>query len=646
MNGKHLISLISMALILALLAGMVHARTNAPLSVQREQYLAARTALAQGRIQEFERLAEKLRDYPLYPYLQYEKLQRRMRHAAESEIRDFLDQYGFIPVAYRLRGEWLDSLKRRGQTRKYLQYYDDRSSAKYKCYAVYARTLHGPVEGLEDEALNLWLVGESQPSECDPVFAWLEKRNLLSNDVRWQRIGLAMERRKLTLARYLSKKLPDADQPFFTAWLEVDRDPSALARLDILQEDKPIVRRIVGHAIGRIARGRVTDAMAKWQSLQQQYQFTEQEITSVDAQIALTAAQRHHPLASDLMQLLPDNIEDNKVQQWRARAALRAGDWPAVLRSVVLMDTDTRAELEWRYWHARALEKLGIENDAQQIYQEVAQERDYYGFLAADRMHTPYQLRNQPLSFVDAKIGTLLEMPEFLRIRELYHVGQIYDAQREWNRLPGILDNEQLAVAAYIAHQWDWHFNAIMTIAKSGYYDDLSVRFPTPYDTIVNQASRQFKIDSAWIYGVIRQESAFNVGARSHAGASGLMQLMPATAKQVARSINQSNPSRSKLLQPELNVQLGSAYLQQMLQRYNNHQVLATASYNAGPHRVKRWLPDTDQPMAADIWVDTIPFNETRSYVRRVLSYTTVYEWKLSNNMTRLEQRMPPVQGR
>ena len=168
------------------------------------------------------------------------------------------------------------------------------------------------------------------------------------------------------------------------------------------------------------------------------------------------------------------------------------------------------------------------------------------------------------------------------------------------------------------------------------------LRFPQPFDNLVYANANKFSLRPEYVYGVMRQESAFNSAARSHAGASGLMQLMPATAKEVAQSLRKSAPSRSALLQPKLNVELGSKYLRLMLDQYGNQQVLATAAYNAGPHRVKRWLPE-DKHMPADIWVDTIPFNETRKYVRKVMAYSTVYEWKMAQKTTRLQTRMPLV---
>jgi len=394
--------------------------------------------------------------------------------------------------------------------------------------------------------------------------------------------------------------------------------------------------------VRRWARKDVVDAAQAWQRVTSKYQFSQQQKTNTLADIALIAAWRHEPLAAELMASLPDDIDDVEVQQWRARAAMRANDWPAVLRSIVLMDVETKQQLEWKYWRARALEEMGIHTDAKFIYDKIARERDYYGFMAADRIQQPYEMNERPLQFTDLEIGRVIDYPPLIRARELLEAGQTHHAYQEWKHLTAGFNKKQLQIAAYIAHQWDWHHTAIFTVARAKHYDDLQLRFPQPYDDIVLKNAKRFSLKPEYVYGVMRQESAMNSLARSHAGARGLMQLMPGTARDVAKSLKIKSPSRTALMQPKLNVQLGSKYLRSMLDRYDNQQVLATASYNAGPHRVKRWLP-TEQKMSADVWVDTIPYDETRKYVRRVMAYSTVYEWKMVNKTTRLQSRMPPV---
>ncbi len=610
---------------------------------QRQMYMQARHALAMDQKQQFDLLASRLTDYPLYPYLQYEELRRRINTAPEKDIRTFLDNYAYIPAARRIRQAWLDVLMKRGQHQKFQRYYNaQEQSVAFRCFDLHTRLQSGQAPDAVNEIKKLWLTGKSQPNQCDPLFAWFEQQGHLSQELIWQRIDLAMARSDIRLAKYLAGKLTTEQVHWFALLNSVHHDPAKILTDPDLQDDHPIARKIIAYGVRRWARKDVQEAAEVWLKLRAKYHFETQQRHHTQADIALIAAWRHDPLAAQLMADLPDDIEDTEVQQWRARTALRDNDWPTVLRSIVLMDIDTKQQLEWKYWRARALEEMGIHADAKFLYEKLARERDYYGFLAADRVQKPYEMNDRPLQFTDFEIGRVLEYPPLIRARELLEAGQTYHAYQEWRLLTAGFDQKKLQIAAFIAHQWDWHHTAIFTVARAKHFDDLKLRFPRPYDDIVLANARQFSLQPEYVYGVMRQESAMNRLARSHAGASGLMQLMPATAREVARHLDMKAPTRNALLQPEINVQLGSKYLRSMLDRYDNQQVLATASYNAGPHRVKRWLP-TGANMPADIWVDTIPYDETRKYVRRVMAYSTVYQWKMAQTTTRLQSRMPPV---
>ena len=233
-------------------------------------------------------------------------------------------------------------------------------------------------------------------------------------------------------------------------------------------------------------------------------------------------------------------------------------------------------------------------------------------------------------------------MPAVVRARELLLVDQTTDARREWNLATRDFTQQQHQIAAVLAHQWQWYDYAIRTIAKGNYFDDLAIRFPTPFNDLVNKYSVKRKLEPAFVYGIIRRESAFNPQARSPVGARGLMQLMPATARQVSRKLKLKSPSRRDLYTPSFNINLGSTYISDMLKKYHGHRALASAAYNAGPHRVNKWLPEENE-LPADVWIDTIPFTETREYVRAILAYTALFEWKMNQNPTRLSEHLQPI---
>ena len=285
---------------------------------------------------------------------------------------------------------------------------------------------------------------------------------------------------------------------------------------------------------------------------------------------------------------------------------------------------------------------MGRQPEAEALYSALAEERSYYGFLAADRIGVPYNLYHAEVPASAAELSEMRHRPGIQRAHELYRLGRMTDARREWRFVTRTLDRRGLQVAAKLADRWDWHDRAIFTLAKTEYWDDLSLRFPLTHRSQIETQARDAELDSAWVFAVVRQESAFMPDARSHAGALGLMQLMPATAKDQARRM-QPRPSwqRRHLLEPDNNIRLGAAYLSRVYQDLYRHPVLATAAYNAGPGRVKRWLPDSDLP--ADLWIEMIPFSETRTYVRRVMTYTVIYEHRLQNEPTRISERLRPI---
>ena len=279
------------------------------------------------------------------------------------------------------------------------------------------------------------------------------------------------------------------------------------------------------------------------------------------------------------------------------------------------------------------------------MFRELAQQRDYFGFLAADQLGLSYQMQQHPIKPNQGILMELEQRPAIQRARELFDLKMTLDARREWFYTTQSLNEEQLIQAALLAHQWGWHDRAIITVAQTEYRDDLEIRFPLVYQEQVIKNAGHYGLDPAWIMGIVRQESAFMEDARSPVGALGLMQLMPATGAQTARQLRIPLHSQYGLLQADKNLQIGSGYLSAMLNRFGGNAVMATAAYNAGPHRVKSWQPQ-QQALPAELWAELIPFEETRNYVRRVLAYTAVFEWRMDRPITPLQKRLQPVPPR
>jgi soluble lytic murein transglycosylase len=623
-------TLAAIAALLCIAAGF--ADTADPLADQRAQFLDAYKALQEGRLGDYRRIATGLDSYPLYRYLEFEDLRSRLSRAGDTEISDFIKRYAGQPVSWRLRRSWLYTLARQKRWRQFLQAYSEPQTVELQCYRLQALLAQKPVDAgpLVKDAVKLWLVGKSQAEACDPAFEYLYDNHHITHDLVWQRIGLAMENGNASLAGYLAKRLPEADRIWVTLWREARTRPAQTLEAVELRQDTPHARDIVLYAIQRLAGSDAGQAHRRWQSLREKYAFSQEQIMLVERKIAMAAVWQDLPTAHDWLVEVPDAAVDETVRAWRIRTALADADWVAVATHIEALPPEEASQEEWRYWHAVALEKTGRRIPAMDEFARLAKLRDYHGFLAADHLRWPYEMSYQPIEYTQEDLQRLARQPGFVRAHELYRAEMLTDARREWQQAIQGLSAADLKLAA------------ILTVARSGDYNDLALRFPLSFSADVKDQANRHQLDPAHVYAVIRQESAFNKDARSGAGAMGLMQLMPKTGLTTARKYNIPLSSTRNLFEADKNISIGSAYLQQVMAQYDNNIVLASAAYNAGPHRVRRWLPETGSRSAAS-WIALIPFTETRKYVQRVLAYAAIYDWRMQREITPLQKHMPPV---
>ena len=614
----------------------------ARLDGQRAVFLQAEEALKQGSTQDFERLRAKIRNYPLYPYLEYEALRKRLSHASNRDVKVFLATYPSTPLAPRLRANWLNQLAKQQRWRAYLDFYVPSTNISRRCHHLQALIATGRSEEALPLVEDIWLYGKSRPSACDPVFEAWEKAGYRTTKLTWQRIALAMAAGEWRLAEYLGRKLSNTDRVWLKRWTRLHRNPRHVTEHQRYTEPHPYREAMLAHAVRRLARWDGKEAMYSWRSIKSRYSFDADEIRRTEHYIVRNLVR----IADDETYAFIRGVDVSngglKVHEARIRAALLREDWPQVSEWLGELPEAERDSEKWRYWRARALEGSGQSDQAQQLFADVAGERSYYGFLAADRAGVDYHLAHAETPASSDLLDQIEVMPGVQRASELFALQRWTDARREWREVTRHMNPEQLKAAAKIAEQNGWHDRAIFTLARTGYWDDLELRFPLKHAELVEANARRHGIDIAWVFAVMRQESAFMDNARSHAGAMGLMQLMPATARSVAREVlKRKPPRRSELFEPGTNIALGSAYLKQMKGELGDSSVLATAAYNAGPHRVNRWLPPRTLP--ADIWIELVPFKETRGYLQRVLAYTVIYEKRMGRQPKRLEQRLHPV---
>jgi soluble lytic murein transglycosylase len=323
------------------------------------------------------------------------------------------------------------------------------------------------------------------------------------------------------------------------------------------------------------------------------------------------------------------------VREWKVRAALFEQNWQHVADALAGLTIEEQQEPQWQYWQARSLIETGNVLQGQSIYNRLSEDRSYYGFMAADAVNKPYSLVDKPVFLAGNVLEKLAQQTDFKIIQELAILNREAEAKLQWWFTVKKLPKEQLMIAAKLAQQWQWDKVAIITLVKADYWDDLALRFPVNYLSQVQNNAYSQNLDPAIIFGLIRQESMLDKNARSEVGALGLMQIMPATGQQIARTLHESWQAESSLLNPDVNIKYGAFYYKQLLNRFDGHFALATAAYNAGPNRVVKWLPN-DRSVPADIWIETIPFKETRKYVTSVLSYAIIYQQRIQRNALKI----------
>ena len=609
---------------------------------QRAAFSEAWSAAREGRRDAFTSLLPAVEGYLLYPYLQYEDLRHRRASVPEAEMAAFLATHRDWAFADGLETAWLRTLGKRGEWAAVLRYGSESTDTEVRCHLAHARIRNGRTEGLLAEARTLWAVGKSQPDACDPVFDWLRSQDGITSSLAWERISRAMEARERRLTRYLARYLDADDRVWADRWYEQDR--GGYRRLAGARDwlDTEQARLIVDYGLRRLARNDADAAWKAFQSVRETFSWSDAERGGILAELALWSAVERAPDTAQRMAAVPPDYRDARLYEWWARFAIAAGDWQQLADVLAAMPAEHRDDARWRYWSARALLETDAKAEGSERMDELAGEANFYGFLAADALNLPYSICPLEPQVDAAAVERLAIRPEFARAVELRRVGLPSWARREWNRAARGLDRSGLRIAAALATREEWPDRAIAALGNSGDLRWYEWRFPQPYRELVDGQAQRLGLDSAWVMGLMRSESALAADAVSPAGARGLMQLTPGTARQLARKHGLTYHGTQQLMQADDNILFGTTYLRDLLDRFEQNPVLAAAAYNAGPRAVDRWLAD-GHPVDAVAWIESLPYFETRDYVPRVLAFTTLYDWRLERPVTRVSARMPTL---
>ena len=601
--------------------------TDEEIAQQRQLFLQAESALKKKDDASYFLLSDQLKDYPLYPYLQYQWLRKNLDR--ERQVKYFLQHYSSSRYAPKLKHKWLNYLGKKKQWSLLLENKVTTKDVTLSCYFHRAELNTGNKSAALAGAQQLWAVGHSQPKACDPLFSQLQKSVLFTQYLRWQRFDAALKNNKISLASYVKTLMPKRYHATAQLWLNLHRDPARYMQKLLAQPRSSESALMFKHAINRLASKDITAAIKIWDANKQSFTINKQLAEKLERRLALKLVFERETGAFERLGQLGEHSKSSRT--WRVRIALIDRNWENVLTAIHALNNKEKADEKWQYWLARAYIETDKPEMAQALLIDLANKRSFYGFLAADKVNSLYQLSENPIEVSAEEITALKNQDEFRVAFEFMVLDRKNDAKMQWWHATRLLDTREIIIAAKLAQQWQWDEIAIFTVAKAKHWDDIELRFPLTYADKILENSVQQKLNPAILFGLVRRESAFNEKAYSPVGARGLMQIMPGTGRQIAKYMKVRWRGNNSLYNPETNLKYGAFYYQKLLNQFGGNYAIALAAYNAGPKRVNKWLPETEA-MPADIWIETIPYKETREYVINVLAYALIYQQRAQSD--------------
>jgi soluble lytic murein transglycosylase len=624
----------SAILCLVVCAASLQAAADDPHAAAREEFVAAYARADAGR-EPLQADSDMLIAYPLYPYVQAARIraalaaerERGKTFPADADAARFIAAHAEEPVSRIVRRAWLPSLAQRHQWRAFLDVYGQVVSPDQalRCQAIAARRALGEDAGLADAVIAEWLTPRSAADTCDPAFDWLRTKGLLDESLIERRARLALAEGQSGLAKWLARSLPKKKAGPLRDWAVLIDSPQAAVDALIASPATTVEDTALLDGWTRLSRRNPDAAVDRFEALVKARGLDARRASPYARALALGLAWNRRGKALDYFARVATADFDATAWEWQARAAIWAGDWERLDHAIDAMPTALADDARWRYWAARAQEGLGHAEQARRLYAEVVPTDNWFAVLAAARLGQRFAPHPQPVTYDADAVATVERSAPFIRARELLLSDLPSLAQVEWNAGYAAAGAPTRVAAVIMASRWGWHFQSIATAAQLGHFDDYALLFPRPFDQPVAEGARLSGLPATLIYAVIRQESLYQPWAVSGAGAVGLMQLLPATARRTATLMARPRPSREALMRPQINVPLGAGFLARLVEDFDGQVVLALSSYNAGPAATSRWLPD--HPMDVDAWVENIPYNETRSYVQRIMWYSVVFQW-------------------
>jgi len=663
----------------------------------RAIFLKAEQAILEKKYRKAKPLMKQLSKYPLLPYLEYLKLKQNFRLSKSKDIQAYLSKYPDHRLSNKLRNQWLHWLANKKHWQTYLKFYTPRSSITLQCHQKHAYLMTKNTKRAFQDISKIWLVGNSQPKACDHVFKAWQNSNQFNNNNYAIRAQLALDKRQFSLAKFLARKSKNAKtEHHVKQWIATYNKPKLIGKKRYPVKNAKQQAMIL-MAMKRLVRTDLEAFEKQWSRYHRSLNYDDESLSSFLHFVARWYSWHYYPTSSEWLELADPNHTDYELMQRRIRLAIYNRQWPQVRDWIYTLDAKQQQEQAWRYWlvrsrfeiltarinakldrlppgplqsttafdpmalHKRFIRHLSDENlgyytfianktiresilEMHQEFQDLSKNRSFYGFMASEILNRPLSLNHQSIRLTAKQRREIESIEGILASNEWYRLDRLAEAQSEWVYTISGLGPTEKTYAAKLAHEWGWHHQAIYTAAFSDHKDDLVVRFPLGFFDIVYEQTLNQRIYADWTFALIRQESAYRPNARSPVGALGLMQLMPSTAKLVIKKKKERYPGNKALLKPQRNIETGTRYMASLYDQFNGNLLLATAAYNAGPRRAKSWQ-DPEKSIPGDIWIETIPIQETREYVKNIMTYQAIYRWHLGNQprLSASLERVPPL---
>ncbi|XCW71094.1 murein transglycosylase [Kosakonia cowanii] len=602
------------------------------LDEQRDRYAQIKSAWDNNQMDVVQQLMPTLQTYPLYPYLQYRQITDDLMSEPALTVTQFVQQYPTLPAARTLKNRFVNELARRQDWQGLLAFSPDKpTTTEAQCNYYFAKWNSGQADEAWAGAKDLWLSGKSQPNACDQLFGAWRASGKQDPLAYLERIRLAMKAGNTRLVTLLANQMPPDYQTISSAIVTLANDPMTVMSFATTTGATDFTRQMAAEAFESVARQDVENARLMIPLLAQAQKLNEEQTQQLRETVAWRLM--GNDVTSEQARWRDDTImrsQSVSLLERRVRMALSNGDRRGLNTWLSRLPMEAKEKDEWRYWQADLLLERGRENDAKEILHALMQQRGFYPMAAAQRLGEAYQLK---IDKADGNVDpTLLQSTEMARVRELMYWKMDNTARGEWANLVSSRSQQQQAQLARYAFEQQWWDLSVQATISGKLWDQLEERFPLAYRDLYTRYTGDKQISPSYAMAISRQESAWNPTARSPVGASGLMQIMPATATHTVKMFSIPGYSNSsQLFDPETNIKIGTSYLQYVYQQFGDNRIFASAAYNAGPGRVRSWLNNSGGKLDAVAFIESIPFSETRGYVKNVLAYDAYYRYFLQD---------------